>query len=229
MTTQNDAISIVLANRHYLYHLLQRIFGQEPNLELLEIVTGEQTREAIELIQDENENSFEVYFTLLGELKESLSTDVENTLDNLQSEYTYLLLGPNKLPAPPWESVYLTRERTIFQASTLNVRQTYLKYQFLPANYPHEADDHLALELDFMSLLAKMASEHFEENKVEEVKKVLYDQKTFLEEHLLVWIGEFALQIQSSKTHHFYPQMAKLTEQILNRDFLILDEIISLL
>lgn len=158
-----------------------------------------------------------------------MAKEAEITLDKLQSEYIHLLIGPNKLPAPPWESVYLTKERLIFQESTLKVRQAYLEYQFLPANYPHEADDHLALELDFMAHLAELAGENFEEGKTKEAKKILLDQKAFLKKHLLVWIGEFAEQIQQSKTHYFYPQIAKLAAQILKVDLVTLDEMIDLL
>jgi len=227
-SSQNDGISILLANRSYLYRLLQRIYADEPNSELMEIVTNDHTQEALGLIL-EQEPEFEGYLDLLIKVREAMKKDPEGTLDKLKSEYTYLFIGPNKLPAPPWESVYVTKERLIFQESTLKVRQAYLEYKFLPKNYPHEADDHLALELDFMAHLAGLAGEKFEEGKVEEAKKVLLDQKNFLEKHLLVWIGDFAEQIQESKTHYFYPQTAKLTARILKVDLDALEEIISYL
>lgn len=227
MITQNDGIAIVLANRHYIYELLQHIFGDGPSAELLEIATSEHTQEALKLLLDEDK--LDDHLAVLAELKQAFSTDAEGMLDKLKGEYTYLMLGPNKLPAPPWESVYLNEERTIFQESTLRVRRTYLEYQFLPANYPHEADDHIALELDFMAHLGKMAQERFEEGNLEEVKRLLSDQKAFLEEHLSLWIGDFAEQIQLSKTHLFYPQMAELTEQVVKMDAATLDELISLL
>ena len=62
-----------------------------------------------------------------------------------------------------------------------------------------------------------------------EVKQLLADQKSFLEEHLLLWISQFADQIQSSKTHYFYPQMAVLTKHFLKTDVDILDELNDLL
>lgn len=229
MTTQNDGIAIFLANRHYLYQLLQHIFGHEPSLELIEIAASKHTQEALKLLLDEDEEKFDDYLAVLVEVKQGISTEAKGMLDKLKSEYTSLMLGPNKLPAPPWESVYLNEERTIFQESTLKVRRAYLEYQFLPANYPHEADDHIALELDFMAHLAKLAQERFEDEDIEEVKRVLSDHKTFLEEHPLVWISDFAEQIQASKTHYLYPQMAALTEQVLKIDAAALDELIVLL
>lgn len=61
-----------------------------------------------------------------------------------------MFIGPRELPAPPWESSYLNEDKLLFQEETLQVRMSYLKYNFIPKNYPHEADDHIALELDFM-------------------------------------------------------------------------------
>lgn len=229
MNNQNDAIAIILANRHYLYELLKHVFGNEPNLELMDILTNEHTKEAIELTLEEDDNNLGTYLDLLTELRRAMSTDAGGILDKMKSEYTYLMIGPNKLPAPPWESVYRTKERLLFQECTLIVRRAYLKYQFLPSNYPHEADDHIALELDFMAHLAKLTLECFENNGIEEVKRLLADQKSFLDEHLLVWIDQFADQIQNSRTHYFYPQIALLTKQLIRIDADVIDKLVNLL
>ncbi|MFA5536364.1 MAG: molecular chaperone TorD family protein [Bacillota bacterium] len=228
MTTKDDGIAIVLATRHYLYQFLQHIFGNEPNQKLLNIATDQHTLEALELVLDEKNSSFSAYLGLLADLSSALFIDAGDTLDKLKNEYTQLMIGPNKLPAPPWESIYVTKERTLFQETTLIVRRVYLNYNFLPANYPHEADDHLAFELDFMALLAKLTLEKFNEQNTKAIKRLLADQKAFLEEHLLLWVGDFARDIQASKTHLFYPQMANLTEQFLHEDKGILNELISL-
>lgn len=226
LNDQDDAISIILSNRCYLYSLLQHTFGHEPNLKLLEIVSSEHSHEALGLLLDENESV--PHLELLRDLSQEISTNAEGLLDRLITEYTYLLIGPGKLPAPPWESVYVTKERLIFTESTIKVRSAYLEYQFLPANYPHEADDHIAIELDFMLRLSKLSLEHFENGNTKKFEKVLSDQKVFLEEHLLNWVGDFANQIQSSKTHYFYPQMASLALWILRNDYAVLKELLSL-
>lgn len=227
MTTQRDGISLVLTNRVYLYKLLQRFFGSEPSFELIEIAASDHTKEALQLILNEDQNAFDSYLVLLEELNKAISFDAEGTLDKLRSEYTTLMVGPNNLPAPPWESVYRTKERIIFQECTLEVRRAYLEYNFLPEKYLSEADDHLALELDFVAHLANLSQSRFEEANYEEVKKLLSDQKAFLDQHLLLWIGDFAEQMQLSGRHDLYPQMALLTEQVLKIDAFVLDELIS--
>lgn len=228
-TAQTDGITIVLSTRRYLYELFQHLFGQEPNIELMEIVTNKHTIEALSLFLNDNNFIYESYCELLRELKQELNNNHEVTIDKLRCEYTNLFIGPNKLPAPPWESVYIMKERILFQQSTLEVRRKYLEYHFLPESYPCEADDHLAIELDFMSKLAEFAINAFDDGKMDEMKKVLLDQKHFLDEHLLNWTRDFSEQIQNSKTHYFYPYTAKLMDLILKTDSVILDELISLM
>lgn len=224
MTMRAESITILLVNRCYLYKLLQRIFGDEPDIALMEVITNTHTKEALQLIAMTEHRRFERYLSLFEDMKVQIRQNQGETLEKLMTEYTYLLIGPNKLPAPPWESVYLTKERTLFQESTLKVRRCYLAHNFLPAKYPHEADDHLALELDFMGNLADLTEKGFSAGKINEVKNLLQKQARFLRNHLLVWIDTFAEQIQQSKTHYFYPQMGSLVAEILKFDIELLEE-----
>lgn len=225
MAAEFDHIDIILANRCFQYQFLQHIFGNTPTYELLDIATSGHTRESLALCLDETDNRLEAYFTLLAKIKRELDADPYALVDKLQDEYTRLFIGPHALPAPPWESVYTSVERALFQPSTLEVRRIYAVYDFLPANYPHDADDHLALELDFMFHLAQLAQTLFAQGEKGAAKSVLTSQKAFLEEHLLNWVGSFAIDIQKSKTRHFYPQTALATEQLLTLDREVLDEL----
>jgi len=220
----HDEILIVLAGRSYIYQLLAHVFREEPSSQLLEGLTGGFTEEVLDIMLDEE--CLAHYTELFARIRTALSTDPDDTIDRLKSEYVYLMLGPEKLPAPPWESVYVNKAPLLFQESTLKVRQTYLEYDLLPAAYPHEADDHLALELNYMAHLAQLSRESFEKNDIHQMRKTLSDQKAFLENHLLVWIGDFAEQIQSSKKRYFYPQMASLTKHIVHADYASLDELL---
>lgn len=222
----HDSIAILLANRSFLYRLLQRVFGDEPNKELLEIIVADHTAEALHLILEDNEE-FSSYYDLLTRITQDMQESAAETIDRLKSEYTYLMIGPGELPAPPWESVYITKEPLIFQESTLKVRQFYVEHGFIPAKYPNEADDHIALELDFMAHMSSFAAEQFETEDFNAVKQSLQDQKLFLTKHLLVWVGDFATSMQKSKSHYFYPLMAKLVEEILTTDLAIIEEILD--
>ena len=227
MDSYCDEIGIILSGRTYIYRMLKHVFGHEPNLQLIETLTGEFTEEALALFLDDEQLA--PYNKLFAKIKNSISGNSEATLECIKSEYTNLMLGPYKLPAPPWESVYVNKVRLIFQKSTLKVRQAYLEYNLLPSEYPHVPDDHIAIELDFMLRLGQFCQESFVKSDAQRFHKILSDQKLFLENHILVWIYDFAEQIQQSKTHHFYPQMASLTANILQADYNIIEELEELL
>ncbi len=227
MNEQKDAIAILLANRCYLYKLFQRVFGNEPDLELMKIVTNEHTLESCDLLFQDKDGGKFGHHDVLEKLKSKVENEPENITEALKSEYTYYFIGPHKLPAPPWESVYRNKERKLFQESTLEVRHAYLEYEFLPANYPHEADDHLALELDFMYHLAELAQREFEQGNTETVKKVLTDQQNFLQKHMLQWVDEFAKLMQNGNRTEFYPHMSALLSKMIHLDAEVIEEIIS--
>lgn len=215
-----DSIAILLANRKYLYHLLQKIFGDEPTLETLNSLNSDFTQTSLALLSMEDKLSG------IKSFLSKLEQDREKELDKLCSEYTRLFLGPTKLPAPPWESVYVNKERLIFQESTLKVREWYLKYDFVPTNYRTEADDHIALELDFMANLADFAENSLENNQIDSLIKILNDQKSFLEKHMLNWVPQYVADLQASTTHPFYFEAAGILNLFLKVDHAVVTEII---
>jgi TorA maturation chaperone TorD len=217
--TRQDRVVILLANRVYLYRLLQNFFGNEPGQEILEFLNSDHTQTAFSLLAMEQGPALTKYFA------EDEKAGPGAALDRIRSEYTRLLIGPARLPAPPWESVYVAKERLIFQESTLKVRQCYLKYHYLPVHYRSEADDHLALELDFMAKLSQLAANAFENGRSAETVEILNDQKVFLEEHLLVWVPQFSKVLQGATSHPLFRIMASVLQQYLETDRLVIVQI----
>jgi len=215
-----DSIAILLANRTYLYRLFQNIFGNEPTLEMFNSLNSEFTQTSLSLL------SLDDKLSGIKDFLNKLEQDRENELDKARTEYTRLFLGPAKLPAPPWESVYVTEERLIFQESTLQVRQWYLKYNFVPVNFRTEADDHIALELDFMANLSAMAENSLANNQIDDLLNILNDQKGFLEEHLLAWVSTYVADLQAGTTHPLYSGTADILNWFLKVDQAVVSEII---
>jgi len=137
------------------------------------------------------------------------------------------LVGPGKLVAYPWESVYTGSEKLLFQESTLRVRQFYRKYGYLPQAYPHVADDHISLELHFMAKLSQRALEAFQQNDLQSVRNLLEGQKIFMKYHLLNWIPQYAENMKMSKTSHMYPQFALATDAFIKVDNQFIEEAVE--
>lgn len=225
MTKTLESVQILLAGSTYLYGLFQNIFGNAPSTEQIDVLTSDTTKDAFEIFRTENNSSYEKGLEHLSSLEKYYRDDKEAALEQLISEYNYLLIGPHKLVAPPWESVYLSKERLLFQESTLKVRQAYVRLGFLPAEYPHVADDHLALELDFMTNVSRMTEKAYVEQDRERVLQLLDEQKSFLKEHLLAWVPEFAKRIQESPTLYLYPNMATMLKEFLQIQLEAVEEI----
>lgn len=224
-----ESVQIILAGNTYLYKLFQHIFGNEPTIAQLDMLNSDLTKEALDIFKSDEHLEFVKETKWLVEFAEQFKKDKEAILNQLSEEYTRLLIGPNKMPAPPWESVFRSEERLLFQESTLEIRRCYLKYGHIPAGYPHVADDHLALELDFMAGLSSLAEKTYANEEFSQFRVILNDQTDFLTNHLLFWIPEFAEKIQASETHYFYPKMAYLLTEFLRIQLGVIEEIKSTL
>lgn len=215
MATQDDSIAVILAACHYSYQLFHRIFGSEPDDAMLDVFADKYTFSVLGMVFNENDENLQILLNAFEDITSKRLADHDSLLDSLLSEYTHLLVGPSKLPAPPWESVFATDERMLFQSCTFDVRRLYKQHGYVPSNYPHEADDHLALELDFMAHLAASAFSYYEQGDMENAKKSLLSQQHFLNKHLLVWIDSFANAIQTAMPCLLYPQAALAVARFL--------------
>ena len=131
-------------------------------------------------------------------------------------DFTQLFVGPYALPAPAWESVYRSNEHLLYQDTAFEVRKEYLKYNFIPKNYPHEADDHIGFELDFMLQLS-----------TNEDDSALKDSMKFLEQHITKWVPDFSVDIQKYALTEFYRGAAVILKGFISEDFKLLHEILD--
>jgi TorA maturation chaperone TorD len=221
--SRHEAIVPLLQVRIFAYDFLRNAFLQEPSVPYLDRLWQEGMfaefpfTEESDLIRN-GVRKITGYF----EKTEPIKTE---RLEELQRDFSRLFIGPQTLLAPPWESVYVGKERLLFQEQTLQVRQAYLQYGLLPEKFKQEADDHIGLELDFMYQLANLAlqkldSQHNQRNQpdLEEQEggeltiylKVLTDSLNFLENHLLKWVGDLTRDMKTGATTDFYKGMADI-------------------
>lgn len=219
---KNDELRFLLEIRVFYYNLLKSIFLSEPNKDLLELISQENIldnlpfKEEKEII-NEGANEIQIFFYEKNVLD-------EECFNNLHWDYTRMFIGPNKLPAPPWESAYLNEERLLFQQQTMEVRKAYIKYSFISQNYGCEPDDHIGLELDFMSKLSGNLIESFEKSNEEKFIELLKDQESFLNNHLLRWCDRFTEDIVNNSDTGFYKGFAKVLKGYLNLDYELMNE-----
>ena len=140
-------------------------------------------------------------------------------LKNIQAlriDYSKLFVGPYKLLAPPYGSVYLENTTRVMGDSTLDVKNRYGK-EGLQVDLK-EAPDHIAIELEFMYYLISKEVEAALNSDTANTAAYLEKQKDFLETHLGIWISELANNIEANSQTEFYKGLARLTELFVRKD-----------
>jgi putative dimethyl sulfoxide reductase chaperone len=221
----SEGIGPFLEARTFAYDILKCAFLQEPSREFIEFLIKREIVQAFPFA-DSHAGFSEALGRIVNYLKESEVLSVRN-YDRLHWDYTRMFIGPAKLPAPPWESVYRDADHLHFSKETLDVRNAYRKYNLLPMDFGREPDDHIGLELDFMHKLCEKAKEKARASDETGLAEILKDQKAFLDEHLLRWVPDWARDVVNSAETDFYRGMALLLEAFIRLDREIIDELFA--
>jgi anaerobic sulfite reductase subunit A len=140
----------------------------------------------------------------------AIDLDAEPVLDELLWEYTRLFIGPYRLAAPPWESVYTSPKRLLMQEAHDRVQALYaaVGVQLGDAGV---MPDHVGAELNFMALLGeKMRSEPGREHWYGE----LADR--FSAEHLKRWLPAYAADLENASEASLYRELARTTRDLVS-------------
>lgn len=140
-------------------------------------------------------------------------------LEQLKVDFSKLFVGPYKLLAAPYGSVYLDDERKVMGDSTLDVKSRYREAGLDTAANYKDAPDHITAELEFMHYLIFKEIESFASSDIETAIDFIQKQKSFLEDHLMAWVPEFAKSIIESAVNPFYMNLSKTTAAFLKENY----------
>lgn len=132
------------------------------------------------------------------------------SLDEIGSEFTRLLSGimEGSGPPPPYESVW--REDRLIGESTVMVIETYAKAGFADIDPSAGPQDHIAVELKFIALLALREAEAWRAGDTSLARERLTQQKTFLDKHLAAWSPRWADNLTSQARAPLFAALAGL-------------------
>ncbi len=220
----DEVLAPALANRVFLYRYAWRLFAVEPDEPLSEIAVDGQTMESCAVFAGLDSDMVRAQEYIAKTLSDS------DCFRRLRAEYVRLFVGPTKLPAPPWESVYVCGEDVIFQESTLDVREAFRAAGYEAGGYPHEADDHIATELGFMAALSDDALRLCQSGDGLSVSVALSRQVSFLSEHLNMWLPQFGNRLASyadPKVDPYYLACVGFAVDLCRRDVAVIEELMS--
>ena len=201
--------------RAVIYRFLSRCFSH-PDRELIELIDSARLEEFLlswrYLGSAASENVAKAVEWLAGRPSR------EDALLELQKEYTRLFItGYPQVVAPPYSSVYLGNQRTVWGQSTAEVAKLYEAAGLGMSEDFHDIPDHIAAELEFASYLI-VEQQKDRENGSTPGEELCSLGQRFLEEHLFRWAPSFLKQILECSTAVFYRDIALTAREFLEWD-----------
>lgn len=150
-----------------------------------------------------------------------LSKGKENFKESLQElafDFNKLFVGPDKVLAPPWESVYTAEERMVFARPTMEVRDFYRRHNIEFKRLNQEPEDHFAVELEFMAHLIEKQEEAKARKEEALMQYYILEQKKFMNEHLQQWAYLFLDQVFQKASTDYYRGLALFARGFLEWD-----------
>jgi TorA maturation chaperone TorD len=136
-------------------------------------------------------------------------------VEALMLDYSRLFLGPFEILAKPYGSVYLDGEKVVMGDSTMQALELYREGGFEVAEDFREMPDHIAVELEFLSLLSFRIGQEADD---EECARLVALKQRFLKNHPGRWVETFSAAMRDGAETDFYKVLAGLTEAFVCED-----------
>lgn len=149
----------------------------------------------------------------------------EQTVIDVAADYNRLFLGMGAHPVAPFESVYTSEEGLLMQEARDGVLAAYRKAGFAVPSDFDLPEDHAALELEFLAILAEGCAEALEKGASERAKSLFEQQASFLTEHVARWMPAFAADAKKQARTPFFQEIADMTAEWVREDSANLQEV----
>ncbi|TMN23181.1 molecular chaperone TorD family protein [Lentibacillus cibarius] len=143
-----------------------------------------------------------------------------NNLKDEQQEFYRLFVGPGTLLAPPWESVYRGTDKILHDYPSLEMSQLYDRFGLELIKENIEAEDHLALELEFIIYLIEKG---LTDNKF--ISLFTEGQRLLVLHHFSKWIPDFSRDVVKHTESDLYKGSALLLDEFIRFDSQYLQEL----
>lgn len=158
-------------------------------------------------------------------LASAVPKTVAEGLEPLGIEFTRLFSGiqEGSAPPPPFESVW--REDRLIGESTVQVIEAYAKAGFADIDLEAGPQDHVAVELKFIALLALREAEAWQADDKAGAHQRLVQQRDFLNQHLAAWAPRWADAIIEQARAPLFAALAELLKAGIEQAALELNDL----
>lgn len=149
--------------------------------------------------------------------------DEGEAIKQVMLEYTMLFIGPGVPKASPIESFYHSGKLKLFGEKTIEMRQLLAKYGLESTVNQKQPEDHIGLELLFLSVLTQAFLNGNEEGRLANIK----EQYGFIKNRLLQWVPQMCHDAEEHSSTGFYSGLIKTILGVLEWDKEVLEEYLS--
>lgn len=118
----------------------------------------------------------------------------------------------------PNESVHTSKDHARMDVARDEVRAIFRAAGVRVVGSQRLGEDHVALELEFMQILAERMAQAAAIGDEEAADELLAQQAAFLDAHLLNWVPAFADIVVATARTRFYRRVARLLKEHLHED-----------
>ncbi len=205
--------------RERTYRLVSQalLYPDEERLSLLGAAAGELQRDGAALARF-------AFFVEWSQLLRVASELAERPTDHAQGEYVSLFtVGAPVVPCPLFESAY--HEGDVAPAGWVRAEldRSYARAGLELSSDIADPVDHVALELEFMALLAGREAQAWEQRSAAgdaatTTAWLLEQQRNFLDEHLCVWFPALTARLAAEDESSEYAALSRLANAFLIHD-----------
>ncbi len=214
-------LALLCTQRASTYGLLSRLFRKEIDEDLLK-----QMHEMHYRVATGNEKVDEGHRLIAT----YLSGIWEHTMTELAADYMRTFFGHGyngHAAAYPFESVYSSEKRLLMQDARDEVLALYRAAGLEKQDSWKEGEDHMALELEYMQILAQRTADALNDGDEPKAVNLVKSQKGFLEDHLGGWAPLLSEQMLRFAQTDFYKGLAYLMEGFVETDYELLKDLLS--
>ena len=159
-----------------------------------------------------------------------LSHAQDGMLTELAVDYVRAFIGggfDGHAAAYPYESVYTSEKRLLMQDARDEVLAEYRRLGLDKSSDWAEAEDHVALELEFMQTTGERVAAALDAGDTDGATRLLETQRAFAERHLVPWVPAFARDVLRFARTDFFRGASRLLRGFVREDAAFLDELVG--
>lgn len=217
----SEDLAQLCEERAATYELLARLYREEVDASLLDQLMATDYP-----VSSGNASMDAGYYALA----KYLSNAWVDPLTKLSVDYTKTFLGSGidtYSAAYPFESVYTSEKRLLMQDARDEVLAIYRSCGLEKAESWTVGEDHLAVELEFMRVLAERTARALRSGNDERAFSLINTQRNFMDDHLASWVPVFANDVRRFADTLFYQGVADLTQGFLEEDATLLTDLVT--